>query len=65
MGVASQGLSSADRQKLERMLATADRLERAKLEKKIAAIVKRAISSSADAGLLNTIGSKIKSDILP
>jgi hypothetical protein len=65
MGVASQALSSADVRKLRKMLATADRLGRARLEKQIGAIVKRAISLSADSGLLGNIGSKIKSDILP
>jgi len=65
MGVASQALSDADARRLQRLLANANRLDRARLEKKIAAIVKRAISQSGDAGLLGNIGNKIRSDILP
>jgi hypothetical protein len=65
MGVASQALSSADAKKLKTLLANASRVDKAKIEKKIAAIVKRAISQSGDAGLLGNIGNKIKSNILP
>lgn len=65
MGVATQALSNADQKKLKTMLANADREGRAKLEKKLAAIVKRAVNGSGDAGLLGQIGQDVKNKILP
>jgi hypothetical protein len=64
MGVASQVLSDADGRKLKTMLANANRVDRAKLEKKLAAIVKGAINRSGDPGILGEIGTKVKDNIL-
>jgi hypothetical protein len=51
MSVTTQVLNNADAKKLKKLLANANRTDRAKLEKKLAAIVRNAVAGSTDPAL--------------
>lgn len=64
MGVCGQSLSGQDLQRLKNLLNRADRVERARLEKRFAAIVQQAINQSNDDNISEAIASQVKAKIL-
>jgi hypothetical protein len=60
MSVCGQSLSGQDLQRFKNLLNKVDRVKRASLEKKLAAIVQRAIDGSMDNNLSDAIANGVK-----